>query len=205
MEILKVTDKAFQTYGKVIQGIDVSDLLEALKETPQPDDVVYVASDEKLEACPCVEKIGYSLYVGMPVQVGYCNGNNVLLNAVEYHRDSEVNVAQTDMILILGKEQDITPEQTYDSSKMEAFLVPAGTVIEVYATTLHYAPCNVAESGFKAVVVLPQGTNTDLDPYTKATKEDEMLFARNKWLLSHPEANIEGSVAGIQGENLSVR
>ena len=41
MEILKVTDKAFQTYGKVIQGIDVSDLLEALKETPQPDDVVY--------------------------------------------------------------------------------------------------------------------------------------------------------------------
>ena len=31
MEILKVTDKAFQTYGKVIQGIDVSDLLEALK------------------------------------------------------------------------------------------------------------------------------------------------------------------------------
>ena len=141
----------------------------------------------------------------MPIQIGYCNGNNYLLNAVEYHRDSEINVAVTDMILILGKEQDITPEQTYDSSKMEAFLVPAGTVIEVYATTLHYAPCNVAESGFKAVVVLPKGTNTDLDPYTKATKEDEMLFARNKWLLSHPEANIEGSVAGIQGENLSVR
>src|SRR5699024_3258944 len=205
MEILKVTDKAFQSYGKVIQGIDVSDLLEALKETPQPDDVVYVASDEKLEACPCVEKIGYSLYGGMPIQVGYCNGNNVLLNTVEYHRDSEVNVAQTDMILILGKEQDIEEDCTYDSSKMEAFLVPAGTVIEVYATTLHYAPCNVAESGFKAVVVLPKGTNTDLDPYTKATKEDEMLFARNKWLLSHPEANIEGSVAGIQGENLSVR
>ena len=78
MEILKVTDKAFRAYGKVIQGIDVSDLLEALKETPQPEDVVYVASDEKLEACPCVEKIGYSLYGGMPVQVGYCNGNNVL-------------------------------------------------------------------------------------------------------------------------------
>ena len=156
MEILKVTDKAFQPYGKVIQGMDVSDLLEALNETPQPDDVVYVASDEKLEACPCVEKIGYSLYGGMPIQAGYCNGNNVLLNAVEYHRDSEVNVAQTDMILILGKEQDIEEDGTYDTGKMEAFLVPAGTVIEVYATTLHYAPCNVNGQKFRAAVILPK-------------------------------------------------
>ncbi len=136
-------------------------LLEALKETPQPDDVVYVASDEKLEACPCVEKIGYSLYGGMPIQVGYCNGSNVLLNAVEYHRDSEVNVAQTDMILILGKEQDIEEDGTYDTGKMEAFLVPAGTVIEVYATTLHYAPCNVNGQKFRAAVILPKGTNTE--------------------------------------------
>ena len=34
MEILKVTDKAFQTYGKVIQGIDVSDLLEGSERDP---------------------------------------------------------------------------------------------------------------------------------------------------------------------------
>ena len=204
MEILKVTDKAFQTYGKVIQGIDVSDLLEALKETPQPDDVVYVASDEKLEACPCVEKIGYSLYGGMPVQVGYCNGNNVLLNAVEYHRDSEVNVAQTDMILILGKEQDIEEDCTYDTGKMEAFLVPAGTVIEVYATTLHYAPCNVNGNKFRAAVILPKGTNTDVPAAQNNTKEDKLLFARNKWLIAHEEAGIEGAFVGLKGANLSV-
>ena len=204
MEILKVTDKAFQTYGKVIHGIDVSDLLEALKETPQPDDVVYVASDEKLEACPCVEKIGYSLYGGMPIQVGYCNGNNVLLNAVEYHRDSEVNVAQTDMILILGKEQDIEEDCTYDTGKMEAFLVPAGTVIEVYATTLHYAPCNVNGNKFRAAVILPNGTNTDAPAAQNNTKEDKLLFARNKWLIAHEEAGIEGAFVGLKGANLSV-
>ena len=204
MEILKVTDKAFQAYGKVIQGIDVSDLLEALKETPQPDDVVYVASDEKLEACPCVEKIGYSLYGGMPIQVGYCNGNNVLLNAVEYHRDSEVNVAQTDMILILGKEQDIEEDCTYDTGKMEAFLVPAGTVIEVYATTLHYAPCNVNGNKFRAAVILPKGTNTDAPAAQNNTKEDKLLFARNKWLIAHEEAGIEGAFVGLKGANLSV-
>ncbi|HJD28068.1 MAG TPA: DUF4867 family protein [Candidatus Blautia avicola] len=204
MEILKVTDKAFQPYGKVIQGIDVSDLLEALKETPQPDDVVYVASDEKLEACPCVEKIGYSLYGGMPIQAGYCNGNNVLLNAVEYHRDSEVNVAQTDMILILGKEQDIEEDGTYDTGKMEAFLVPAGTVIEVYATTLHYAPCNVNGQKFRAAVILPKGTNTEAPKPQNNTKEDKLLFARNKWLIAHEEAGIEGAFVGLKGENLSV-
>lgn len=205
MEILKVTDKAFQPYGKVIQGIDVSDLLEALKETPQPDDVVYVASDEKLEACPCVEKIGYSLYGGMPIQVGYCNGNNVLLNAVEYHRDSEVNVAQTDMILILGKEQDIEPDYTYDTGKMEAFLVPAGTVIEVYATTLHYAPCNANGNKFRAAVILPKGTNTEAPSAQKNISEDKLLFARNKWLIAHEEAQIEGAFVGLKGENLSVK
>ena len=204
MEILKVTDKAFQSYGKVIQGIDVSDLLEALKETPQPDDVVYVASDEKLEACPCVEKISYSLYGGMPIQAGYCNGNNVLLNAVEYHRDSEVNVAQTDMILILGKEQDIEEDGTYDTGKMEAFLVPAGTVIEVYATTLHYAPCNVNGQKFRAAVILPKGTNTEAPKPQNNTKEDKLLFARNKWLIAHEEAGIEGAFVGLKGENLSV-
>lgn len=204
MEILKVTDKAFQPYGKVIQGMDVSDLLEALKETPQPDDVVYVASDEKLEACPCVEKIGYSLYGGMPIQAGYCNGNNVLLNAVEYHRDSEVNVAQTDMILILGKEQDIEEDGTYDTGKMEAFLVPAGTVIEVYATTLHYAPCNVNGQKFRAAVILPKGTNTEAPKSQNNTKEDKLLFARNKWLIAHEEAGIEGAFVGLKGENLSV-
>ncbi|MCI5648073.1 MAG: DUF4867 family protein [Fusicatenibacter sp.] len=205
MQILKVTDEAFRPYGKVITGIDVSDIITAMEETPCPENVVYEPSISSLEACKSADEIAYSLYGGMPIQIGYCNGNNYLLNAVEYHRDSEVNIAVTDMILILGKEQDITCDHTYDSSKMEAFLVPAGTMIEVYATTLHYAPCNVAASGFKAVVVLPKGTNTEIERGACHTPEDELLFARNKWLLSHPDAKIEGSVAGIKGENLSVR
>ena len=136
--------------------------------------------------------------------MGYCNGNNVLLNAVEYHRDSEVNVAQTDMILILGKEQDIEEDGTYDTGKMEAFLVPAGTVIEVYATTLHYAPCNVNGNKFRAAVILPKGTNTDVPAAQNNTKEDKLLFARNKWLIAHEEAGIEGAFVGLKGANLSV-
>ncbi len=125
MKILNITDKAFQTYENVVKGLDVSDLLETLKNTPQSDDVIYVASDEKLENCKCTEAIVYSLFGGMSIQIGYCNGSNYLLNAVEYHKDSKVNVALTDLILILGKEQDVKEDCTYDTSKMEAFFVPA--------------------------------------------------------------------------------
>ena len=169
MQILKVTDEAFRQYGKVIKDLDVSDIITAMSETPCPEDVVYEPSIESLEACKSAQSVSDSLYGGMPIQIGYCNGHNHLLNAVEYHRDSEINIAVTDLILILGKEQDITEDHTYDSSKMEAFLIPAGTTIEVYATTLHYAPCNVAASGFKCVVVLPKGTNTDITLEEKHT------------------------------------
>lgn len=205
MKILKVTDEAFKPYGKVVEGIDVSELLNVLKEIPKPDDVVYVASDEKLEACACAEKIAYSLYGGMPAQFGYCCGSNYLLNAVEYHRDSEVNIALTDMILILGRQQDIEADFTYETSKMEAFLVPAGTVVEVYATTLHYAPCNVDGNKFCTAVVLPKGTNTDAPEAQNNTAEDKLLFARNKWLIAHKDAKIEGAFEGLAGENLSVK
>ena len=135
----------------------------------------------------------------------YCNGSNYLLNAVEYHRDSEVNVALTDLILILGKEQDIEADGTYQTEKMEAFLVPAGTVVEVYATTLHYAPCNVNENKFCTAVILPKGTNEDAPAPQSNTAEDKLLFAKNKWLIAHKDAKIQGAFEGLIGENLSVK
>lgn len=204
MEILQVSHPNFKAYGRVITGIDVSDLLDVLRETPKPEDVVYVASDEKLEACESAKKIAYSLYGGMPIQIGYCNGSNVLLNAVEYHRDSEVNVALTDMILLLGKEQDIEEDKSYDTEKIEAFFIPAGTIVEVYATTLHYAPCNANGEKFSTAVVLPKGTNTEIEKTQENVKEDQLLFARNKWLIAHEDAKIEGAFVGLKGENLSV-
>ena len=145
------------------------------------------------------------MYGELPIQIGYCNGHNTKLNAVEYHRNSEINIAVTDLVLIIGKQQDIGADYTYDTSLMEAFLVPAGTVIEVYGTTLHYAPCHVEDGGFRCVVVLPKGTNTDMEPLEIKNKEDELLFARNKWLIGHEEGGLPGNAfIGLKGENLHV-
>jgi len=206
LTIKPVTDPAFLVYGKVVTGYDAGELLEKMKETPLPDDVVYVPSVAELEELKVSKEMEKKLYGQLPIQVGYCNGHNKKLNAAEYHRSSEINIAVTDLILILGRQQDITPDYTYDSGKMEAFLVPAGTVIEVYATTLHYAPCHTEEGGFRCVVILPKDTNTDLEPAGEAVnEEDRLLFAKNKWLIGHKEGGLpEHAYIGITGENLSV-
>lgn len=205
MEIKKVTDPAFKAYGKVVSGYDLSQLLQAMEKTPLPEDTIYVPSDSQLESLFVCRQMEKNLYGQLPVQVGYCNGHNQKLNALEYHRTSEINVAVTDLVLMLGKQQDIQEDYTYDTSLVEAFLVPAGTAIEVYATTLHYAPCHVNEGGFRCVVILPKDTNTDLDLIEQIFPEDRLLFAKNKWLIGHEEGGLDPQAfIGLKGENLSL-
>lgn len=203
MQIKSVTDSAFRKYGRVLD-LEVPDLLKRLAETPLPQDVIYVASSPELEGCAEYETIRDSVFGGMPIQIGYCNGNNHKLNAVEYHRDSEINIPLEGAVFLLGSEQDVEDDFTYDTAKMEAFEAPAGTVVEFYGTTLHYAPCNAVEKGFQVVVVLPKGTNTEPPVLSGKFPEDKLMTARNKWLIAHEEAGIEGAFVGLKGENLTV-
>lgn len=204
MKIQKVTDSSFGKYGKVLEGYDTARLLKEMEHTPLPGDVIYVPSVEELEALPVAKELRDRAYGGLPIQIGFCNGDNKKLNALEYHRCSEVNIAVTDLILLIGMQQDIAQDDTYDTAKVEAFLVPAGTVIEVYATTLHYAPCTAADGGFRCVVVLPRGTNTDLEVRPRISPEDRLLTAKNKWLIAHEEAGIEGAFNGLTGTNITL-
>ncbi len=205
MKIYDVTDERFKKYGKVVKGIDFSGLVKVMEEqTPLPEGVEYVPGFEPLEALPVMKELTEKTYGELPIQIGYCNGHNSMLNALEYHRNSEINVAATDAILILGSQQDITDDFTYDTALAEAFLLPRGTAVEIYATTLHYAPCGVKGEGFKVTIVLPKGTNLALDK-EHAGGEDGHLTAKNKWLLGHPEGGLpEGSPMGLVGENLCV-
>lgn len=204
MEIFSVGDERFRKYGKVWDGFECSKILKEMEHTPLPDDVIYVPSVEEMEVLQEAVEFQNRVYGGLPIQIGYCNGNNHKLNALEYHRNSEINIAVTDMILLIGQLADVTPEHTYDTVKVEAFHVPAGTVVEMYETTLHYAPCNVGDNGFKCVVILPKGTNTEIDFVLPKTGEDALMTAKNKWLIAHEEAGIEGAFNGLRGENLTV-
>ncbi len=205
MKILEITDERFRKYGRVVKNVDFTGLVEKLQEMPLPENVVYEPSVAELEALPAFETLQTAVYGELPIQIGYCNGNNYMLNAVEYHRSSEINVAGTDAVLMLGWQQDITDEFTYDTSLMEAFLVPKGTAVELYATTLHYAPCNASEGGFRVGVVLPKDTNLDLDK-SHDKGEDKLITAKNKWLIGHEQGGCAaGSHIGLIGENLDLR
>ncbi len=206
MEIKKISDPAFRKYGRVVQGIDFSDLVEAIKrETPLPEGVAYEPSIAALEATKAAKELQRQTYGELPIEVGYCNGHNYKLNAIEYHRSSEINVAATDAVLIVGLQQDITDDFTYDTGRMEAFLVPAGTAVELYATTLHYAPCSANDGGFKVGIVLPAGTNYPLKE-KHAGWEDALITAQNKWLIGHAEGGLDaGAHIGLTGRNLDIR
>ena len=212
MKILSIYDKEFKEYGRVVKNVDFTALVEAMKKTPCPDDVVYEPSIAELEALPVAKEISNVTYGEMPIQIGYCNGHNCMLNALEYHRDSEINVAATDAVLMLGLMKDVEDDFTYDTSKVKAFLVPAGAAVEVFATTLHYAPCGVDGKGFQVSIILPKGTNYDLKTsHTKvnadgsAPNEDALITAVNKWLIGHKEGGLaEGSFLGLKGKNCNL-
>lgn len=203
MKMKKVTDESFRKYGRVLD-LDVSDLLKRLKETPLPEDVIYVASDQGLEACAEFPVIQDSVFGGMPIQIGYCNGNNYVLDAVEYHRDSELNIPLTGAVFMLGLVQDIESGFRYDTGKIEIFAAPAGAVLEFYGTTLHYAPCNWLKDGFRVAVILPRGTNCTAPQLSGNFPEDCLLTAKNKWLIAHPDSGLKanGAFIGLYGENL---
>lgn len=205
MALQSVFDASFAPYGAVLSGYDTDALLNALKEkTEKPDDgVVYVPSEPELEKLPIYEQLQMRAYGGMPIQIGYCNGNNTLLNCIEYHRDSELDIAVEDIILLVGLKSEIHDNQ-FDSSCIKAFLAPKGAVVQLYETTLHYAPCNGPdEKGFRVAVVLPRGTNLDKPAIDVSNEEDQLLWAKNKWLLAHPDSSEakSGAVVGITGNN----
>lgn len=206
MTIHSVYDDEFRSYGRVVSGYDFSDLLSALEKTPlNKEGTSYVASEPSLEALDIKKVLERNLYGGMPIQLGYCNGHNRTLNCLEYHRDSEYNLGSEDFILLLALRSEIDDFQL-DTSKVKAFLVPKGVMVEVFATTLHYAPCHVSDDGFHVLVLLPLNTNTDIELPEVVDCEDKLLWARNKWLLAHKDTSEakSGAYIGLLGDNITL-
>ena len=198
MKIIPVSDPSFRKYGQILEGYDVKELLETLdRVSPLPEGTDYVPEQPELMALPIAEELKNNAYGGMPIQIGWCNGHNTKLNCLEYHRDSELNVGVKDFILLLAKREELE-NGVLDTEKVAAYYCPAGTLVEVYATTLHYAPCSAKKGeGFKTIVVLPKGTNLARPEITVKNAEDEILWASNKWLLAHAESSEAASGAKV--------
>ncbi len=209
MNILSVFDAEFTNYGRILEGYDTAAMVEALKAyTPRPaEGVAYVPGLPELEALPIAAQLRDRAFGGMPVEIGYCNGVNDTMNCLEYHRDSELNLGATDFILLVAKREEIVNGRL-DTACVKAFRAPAGVLLEVYATTLHYAPCSPARGAcFQVMIGLPLGTNLDKPEIEVINDEDALLLARNKWLLAHPDSReaSEGAAVRLDGENICIR
>lgn len=202
-----VNDPEFRLYGRVID-FDATSLIETcIKEIPMPDGTCeYVTDAPALEALPAFAQVKNSLRGEGSCQIGLCWGFNQMLNCLEYHRASEHNIAVTDVVLLLALQQDME-NGVLPAGKVVAFYVPQGTTIEVYATTLHYAPCQVDDNGFRCIVVLPRGTNAALANPRPTEGDGALLWAVDKWLIAHDDMKdmiADGAFPGLKGENYCV-
>jgi len=207
MKIYSVYDNEFREYGRILTGYDVQTLAKTLAEkTPLPDGVEYVASEPELEKLPTAKQISDNAFGGMPVQLGWCNGHNTKLNCLEYHRDSEIVLGTEVFILLLAKQSDIE-NGVLDTAKIKVFSCPKNLLVEVFSTSLHYAPCSAKKgNGFKVMIALPKNTNVGKPEISILSSEDRLLWARNKWLLAHKDSleASQGAYVGLSGENIDI-
>ena len=203
LALYDVTDPEFARYGRIVD-MDTAEILRVADAMERPmGSVAYLPSLEAFEALPIHKEICERVFGTLPTQTGYCHGTNSVLDATEWHYSSELNIAITPIILILGKRADFH-NGVMNSADMKAFLLPRGMAVEVYGDSTHYCAIQVSDEGFGAVVALPKDTNTALD--TPVT--DPLLFAKNKWLVAHEEASTilaKGAKPGITGENYIVK
>ena len=205
MTLQSVFFDAFLPYGKVLTEYAVEDCVAVLQRLPYPaQGVDYHPSEPALEALPLAAQLRDGFYGGMPIQMGLCNGHNGTHNSLEYHLDTEVDIFADEAVLLVAHQWQIRGG-TLDTSCVKAFAVPAGHAVELYATTLHYAPCNPQKDQcFRTCIVLPRGTNTEAPQAPRTGAEGALLWARNKWLLAHPDSPeaAAGAFVGLTGENI---
>ncbi|MDO4475453.1 MAG: DUF4867 family protein [Lachnospiraceae bacterium] len=208
MKIQSIFDPEFKVYGQIVDGYDFSELLSRLEAcAPIPEGISYVPDEPALQELPIAGLFSQNLFGGMPVQVGWVSGHNTKLNCLEYHRDSEYNLGTEDFILLVGKREQMEEDGTFDTSLVKAFRVPKGVMVEIFATTLHFCPCDSdPKKGFCCLALMSRGSNTEKPDIEPVSREDRLLYARNKWLLAHPDSFQagDGAFVGLKGENIDL-
>jgi hypothetical protein len=206
IKILSIYDDQFKVFGKIIANYDFKELLLFMdNETSIPEtENTYIASVDAMEKTEIYNSLKTNFFGSMDIQIGYCNGKNSTYNGFEYHKCSEINIAATNFMLVLGHVWDIN-NNNYNIEHAKVFYVPKGCAIEIYQTTLHLSPCKVDDMGFKDIVILQRGTNTPLSAKVDIIdSEDVLLLQKNKWVIAHElrEPLVkQGAHIGIIGEN----
>ena len=208
--ILPVADASFRRFGEMHRGFRVASLLAYLDDHATVGDAVVDEPDAigigrfPEETLP----LQRAVFGGVnDLQAGWLYGAGSSLAMLEYHKCAEVMVAGADMVLFVGRAQDIEwPEGAYDLSRVQAFLLPRGTVCEIAPGSLHCVPLHARRAdGFRCIVILPRGTGGTLDFPPPATGEARLLHGRNTWLIAHSTGGRDGARHhGLKGRDIEL-
>lgn len=203
-KILSIDDPDFKKYGKVYTKYDISEVKDYMDKNVKissPSNF-YTPSNKELEKIPAIQEMGKDIYAFMPIEAGECTGQSTNFSAIEYHQGSETNIMLTDVIMVLGQRSTLDTKGEYSPSEDgQIFFVPAGTVVEFYSTTLHYAPIKVHDSGFSIIVILIKGSNEELPADFKS--DNKRIVKQNKFQLVDPSRKDKiaiGVEVGLTGK-----
>ena len=176
MHIYSINDPEFAPYGRIVEGIAADELLEVLEE--------HTPLPEEGTKYLAEDETLMALDVEADFWDRIYGGMPVQLGWCNGH-NTKLNCLEyhRDSEINLGTED---------------FILLLGQ---------RYAPCSAKKGqGFKVLVVLPRGTNTEKPQFVAKCREDTLMTARNKWLLAHPESKAakNGAVIGLKGENIDI-
>jgi hypothetical protein len=210
--ISAVSDPGFGCYGRLLGDFSAAAIVDYLEATIRvTDDLVYQPDAIGMDRFPAETlAISQQVFAGAEdLQLGWTYGRNARLSSLEYHKCAEVVITATDTLVLLGLVQDIAwPDGTYDISRVQAFLVPSGTVYEVFPWCLHSTPLHARrQDGFACAVMLPRGTHDPIDFVPEKGGEAKLMHRRNTWLLAHPDDPVNGGArhCGLLGRNIELK
>ncbi|MEG0498068.1 MAG: DUF4867 family protein [Carnobacterium sp.] len=206
-KIYNVTDPEFKVFGNLLSGYDLTEIQKYAKENIKipKEGNIYRPSNAEFENFEVIKEIESDVYAGLPIEAGECAGQNSSFSAFEFHQGSEVNIVLTDIIMVLGKREQIIDGYFNAQEDAELFFVPAGSIVEMYSTTLHYSPCKVDENGFEIIVILIKGSNESLKSNFKS--RNNQVVKMNKFQMVHKSRKDkieQGIKVGLSGELIKI-
>ena len=127
MTILPISDPAFASYGKILEGYDTQELLRTLEAaTPLPQGVEYVPSQPELEALPLAPS-GTYLVASRPAVMGKQGTRNVVLQPESWYAVQDCTVyplEDADLVRLLDN-ADVTLE-VFNAAPLYAKAMAAG-------------------------------------------------------------------------------
>lgn len=206
-KIYNVIDPEFKVYGNILSGYGLAEIPKYVKENIEipKEGNIYRPSNVELEEFEVIKEIEADIYASLPIEAGECVGQNSSFSAFEFHQGSEVNIVLTDIIMVLGKREQMVDGYFNAQEDARLFYIPAGSIIEMYSTTLHYSPCKVHESGFGIIVILIEESNTPLkDSFESRNKQ---IVKINKFQMVHKSRKDkieQGIKIGLLGELIKI-